>query len=68
MRRWCTGRMEGERGHPPNLHYDDTLATDGFRASGRQHLIQDRDAGASFGLLGGKATCSQPHTAITGCA
>ena len=57
--------MEGERAQAPSLYmmtrYDDTLATDGFRASGRQHLVQDRDADASFGLLGGKATCSQPR-------
>ena len=37
---------------------DDALATDGFRASGRQHSVQDRHAGRSLGLLGSEAAGS----------
>jgi hypothetical protein len=42
----------------PGPQCDDALATDGFRASGRQHSVQDRHAGRSLGLLGSEAAGS----------
>jgi hypothetical protein len=53
-------QTEGEI--PPNskLLCGDRLATDGIRASGRQHPIQRRHADGSLGLLSRKAAGSQP--------
>jgi hypothetical protein len=44
----------------PKLLCDERLATDGIRASGRQHPIQHRHADGSLGLLSRKAAGSQP--------
>jgi hypothetical protein len=50
----------GEVTPNPKLLCDDWLATDGIRASGRQHPIQRRHADGNFGLLSRKAAGSQP--------
>ena len=50
----------GEITPNPKLLCDDPLATDGIRASRRQHPIQHRHADGSLGLLSGKAAGSQP--------
>jgi hypothetical protein len=42
-------------GPEPDLLCDDRLGTDGSRASGRQHAVQDRDAGGSLALLGSES-------------
>ena len=52
--------MEGEMTPNPKLLCDDRLATDGSRASGRQHPVQHRHADGSLGLLSGEAAGSQP--------
>jgi hypothetical protein len=46
---------QGQDGPEPNLLCDDRLATDGIRASGRQHPVQNRHANGSLSLLGRKA-------------
>ena len=46
----------------PDPLCDESPASDGFWASGGQHLVQNRDADGRFGLLGGKATCSRPRS------
>ena len=51
-RRWCTLWMEEEITSIHRLLSNDLLATDRFRASGRQHPVQDRHANGSLGLLG----------------
>ena len=40
----------------------------GLPASDRQHLVQDHNADAGFGLLGGKATCRRhpPSRGLSG--
>jgi hypothetical protein len=43
------------------LQCDDRLATDGIRASGRQHSVQDRHANRSLTLLGSEAAGAQPR-------
>ena len=53
-------QTEGEITPNPKLLCDDRLATDGIRASGRQHPIQHRHADGSLGLLSRKAAGSQP--------
>ena len=53
-------QTEGEITPNPKLLCDDRVATDGIRASGRQHPIQHRHADGSLGLLSGKAAGSQP--------
>src|SRR5277367_2690278 len=55
-------RTEGEITPNPKLLCDDRLATDGIRASGRQHPVQHRHADGSLGLLSRKAAGSQPWT------
>lgn len=37
---------------------DGRLASDRFRASGRQHAVQDRHTDGSLGLLGGETAWS----------
>ena len=37
---------------------DGRLASDRFRASGRQHAVQDRHTDGSLGLMGGETACS----------
>jgi hypothetical protein len=44
----------------PKLLCDDRLATDEFRASGRQHPVQHSQAEGSLGLLASKATIPGP--------
>jgi hypothetical protein len=46
----------------PKLLHDDRLATDGIRASGRQHPVQHSHADGSLGLLAGEAAGSQPRS------
>jgi hypothetical protein len=57
-RRWCTFQMEEEMAPIPGLLSNDPLAADRFRASGRQHPVQDRHANGSLGLLGRKTAGS----------
>jgi hypothetical protein len=45
----------------PKLLCDDRVATDGIRASGRQHSVQDRHANRSLTLLGSEAAGAQPR-------
>jgi transposase len=45
----------------PKLLCGDRLATDGIRASGRQHSVQDRHANRSLTLLGSEAAGAQPR-------
>jgi hypothetical protein len=60
--RWCTCLPEGGRsGASPEPLYDDPSATNGFRASGRRHLIKDRRADGSLRLLRGETVCAQPR-------
>jgi hypothetical protein len=49
---------EGEITPNPRPLCDDRMATDGIRASGRQHPVQDRHADGSLGLLSRKAAGS----------
>jgi len=44
----------------PGSLCNDRLAADGFRASGRQHLVQYRHADGSLGLLGSEAALPLP--------
>ena len=53
---------EGEMTPDPDLLFDDGLAADGGRASGRQHPVQHRHADGSLGLLGGEATGTQTRS------
>jgi len=57
---WCIRPTKGEMAHNPELLCTNRRATDGIRASGRQHPVQHRHANARLGLLGGKAAGSQP--------
>ena len=50
--------MEGEITPNPGLLCDDRMATDGIRASGRQHPIEYHYADGSLGLLSRKAAGS----------
>ncbi len=51
----------GGRDDPsPEPLCDDWLTPDGFRASSRQHSVQNRHADGSLGLLGSEAAGSQP--------
>ena len=52
-------RTEGEITPNPGLLCDDRMATDGIRASGRQHPIEHHHADGSLGLLSRKAAGSQ---------
>src|SRR3954465_5078365 len=55
----------GVEGNPPPTPRPlsaSRLAPDGFRASGRQHPVQDRHTNGRFGLLGHKSTGSQPRS------
>ena len=61
-RRWCTWPVAGRDDPNPKLLCDDRLATDGIRASGRQHPVQHRHADGSLGLLGREAAGSQPRS------
>jgi hypothetical protein len=57
------GALGGERASTircPEVLWDDPLAADRFRGSGRQHPVQDRNADGSLGLLGSEAACGQP--------
>jgi hypothetical protein len=50
--------QDGARNDPyPDLLCGDAHATDGVRASGRQHLVQNHHADGCLGLLRGGATC-----------
>jgi hypothetical protein len=54
---------DGVRDDPsPNPSGDYARATDGSRASGRQHPVQDHHANRTFSLLGGEAACPQPRS------
>jgi len=56
--RWCTPLTEGEM-TPVSVHScGGWLVTNGVRASGCQHPVQDRHAHGGFRLLGSEATCS----------
>ena len=57
-RRWCTRPVQGKVTPNPKLLCDGQLATDGIRASGRQHPVQHNHADCSLGLLASKATGS----------
>ena len=61
-RRWCTRQIQGEMAPNPKLLCDDRLATDGIRASGRQHPVQHRHADGSLSLLGREAAGSQTRS------
>ena len=51
------------RGDPsPGPLFDDALATNGVRASGRKRPIQDRDADGCLSLLSGETACPQPRS------
>jgi hypothetical protein len=51
--------VDGGRGDPQSRQLCDArLTTDRVRASSRHHLVQDRHADGSLGLLGSKATGS----------
>ena len=55
--------QDGTRNDPaPDLLCEDAHATDGVRASSRQHLVQYPYADGCFGLLRGEAACSQPRS------
>jgi len=62
LRRWCTRQTQGEMAPNPKLLRDDRLATDGSRASGRQHPVQHRHANGSLSLLGREAAGSQTRS------
>ena len=51
---------EGREDPSPKPLCGDLLATDGFRASGRQHPVQDRHADGSLGLLRSEAARPRP--------
>jgi len=53
--------VQGEVAPNPELQCDDRSATDGIRASRRQHPIQHRDADGRLGLLGGETAGAQPR-------
>ena len=54
---------DGTRGDPsPGPLFDDALATNGVRASGRKRPIQDRDADGCLSLLSGETACPQPRS------
>ena len=54
---------DGGRDAPsPSPSRDCAWATDGSRASGRQHPVQDRHANRTFILLGSEAACPQPRS------
>src|SRR3954469_25542011 len=55
-------RLEGKPPPNPRPLSASRLAPDGFRASGRQHPVQDRHTNGRFGLLGHKSTGSQPRS------
>src|SRR3954471_1387682 len=55
-------RLEGNTPPNPRPLSASRLAPDGFRASGRQHPVQDRHTNGRFGLLGHKSTGSQPRS------
>src|SRR3954447_7611383 len=55
-------RLEGKTPPNPRPLSASRLAPDGFRASGRQHPVQDRHTNGRFGLLGHKSTGSQPRS------
>src|SRR4051812_16467069 len=55
-------QTDGEMAPNPNLLSDDRLATDGIRASGRQHPVQHRHPDGSFGLLSPEAAGAQPRS------
>ena len=54
---------DGGRGDPsPELLCDGPLKADRFRASSRQHPVQDRRSDGSLGLLGSEAVGSYPRS------
>jgi hypothetical protein len=61
-RRWCTWPVQDEMTSNPKLLRDYRLATDGIRASGRQHPVQHSHADGILGLLASKAAGSQPRS------
>jgi hypothetical protein len=61
-RRWCTLRTEREMNRRPEPLCDDALATNGVRASGRQHLDQDRNTDGCLSLLGDETACPRPRS------
>ena len=51
---------DGARDDPsPNPLFDAAIAADEFRASGRQHPVQNRHADGGLSLLGSETACSQ---------
>jgi hypothetical protein len=60
--RWCTWPVQGELIPSPKLLCADRLATDGIRASGRQHPVQHSHADGSLGLLASEAAGLQPRS------
>ena len=71
-RPWCRGKPrwlalvrlpDGGRDDPsPNPSRDHEGATNGSRASGRQHSVQDSHSDRAFSLLGIEAACPQPRS------
>jgi hypothetical protein len=61
--RWALVHSTDQRRDGPKskLLCDDRLATDGIRASGRQHPVQHRHADGSLCLLGNEAAGAQPR-------
>jgi len=57
-RRWCTPLTEGEMTPVSVRSCGGWLETNGVRASGCQHPVQDRHAHGGLRLLGSEATCS----------
>ncbi len=57
-KRWCTQRTEGEMIPVSVRSCGGRLVTNGVRASGCQHPVQDRHAHGGLRLLGSEATCS----------
>ena len=62
MGRWCTWPVRAEMAPNSKRLRDDRLATDGIRASGRQHPVQHSHADGSLGLLTCETAGSQPRS------